>query len=78
MDEPNTEMPLEVGQQIEIDGRKYWIASIKGQDQLSLMPDPDHPQRPRLTSRAAKKKDGIWPIFWVIILIVALIRMVFL
>lgn len=58
---------LEVGNVIEIDGRKYWISDIDG-ERLGLMPDPD--------SYGRKPKSNFWPVFWCIALIVVLIKLI--
>ena len=61
---------VEVGQEIEVEGRRYWIAKIIGPDCLEVMPNPD--DRPHY-----KKRSNFWPTFWVIVLIIVILRMVF-
>ncbi len=62
---------LEVGQEVEIEGRRYWIAKVVGPDCLEVMPNPDDLKAFR------QKRSNFWPTFWVIVLIVVILRMVF-
>ena len=64
---------LEVGTQIEIDGRMYWIAKVEGDQTLNLMRDPDDVER----ACGRKSKSTFWPTFWCIVLIAILLRLLF-
>lgn len=62
---------LEVGQEVEIEGRRYWITKIVNQNLLEVMPDPDDRKKFR------NNRSNFWPTFWVIVLIIVILRMVF-
>jgi len=66
-----TRLP-EVGQRIEIEGRGYWIAKIIGST-LEVMPESlyDNP------SDVKGKQGGFWSTFFVIVLVVILIKLIF-
>jgi len=65
------EHQLEVGNEIEIDGQRYWIAKVDG-NTLDLMRDPD-------TYSHMKKKScpSFWPTFFLLVLIVIFIKIFF-
>lgn len=65
------EHQLEVGNEVEIDGQRYWIAKIDG-NTLDLMRDPD-------TCGHMRKKpgSGFWSTFFLIVLIAILIKIFF-
>ncbi len=62
---------LEVGQELVIDGRAYWIAKIIGEDRLELMPSPDRGRQ------VPKREGGFWSTFWMIVLWAILFRLIF-
>jgi hypothetical protein len=57
----------EVGQRIEFEGQGYWITKVTGMD-LEVMPDPDDAKR--------KARSNFWPTFWVIVLIIVILKMI--
>jgi len=73
-----THLP-EVGQRIEIEGRGYWIAKIVGST-IEVMPEslynnPSHPIN--ATYKIKEKQGGFFQIFFVIVLVVVLIKLIF-
>jgi len=64
---------LEVGQEIQINGRTYWISEI-GVDRIGLMRNPDCNGK---VERRAKPESYFWRTFFCILLAVILIKLVF-
>lgn len=66
-----TRLP-QVGQRIEVDGKGYWIAKIIGPT-LEVMPESlyDKPTQPN------EKQGGFWSTFFVIVLVVVLMKLIF-
>lgn len=65
------EHQLEIGNEVEIEGRTYWITKVDG-DTLDLMRDPDSYGRMR-----KKPQSGFWSTFLVIVLIAIILKLLF-
>ena len=58
---------MKVGETIVVKGRKFWITKISGVS-VEVMPDPDDAK--------GKARSNFWPTFWVIVLIIAILKMI--
>lgn len=65
------EHQLEIGNEVVIDGRTYWIARVDGYN-LHLMRDPDN-----VYARKRKASSGFWTIFFCILLIAVILKLLF-
>lgn len=65
------EHSVEQGDRVMIDGKAYWVTKIT-HDSIEFMAEPD--SKGRLED---PPKGSFWPIFWCIVLIAVLIKLIF-
>lgn len=64
-----------VGQELEIEGRVYWVTAVSA-GKVEVMPDPDR-KRAKPSLIRERRPSDFWSTFWCIVLICVLIKLVF-